>query len=108
MIVTMQVQLLQLQIVLVLLVVEVMLVQKIIQGLTSGAKRIRLRPTIVPEIQPEFLYCRVHRRHGNDRLLRYQALQDWCNLLSQVTNSKIYFLWIVIIVKIIFISSFLF
>ena len=63
------------------------------QGLTSGAKRIRLRPTIVPEIQPEFLYCRVHRRHGNDRLLRHQALQDWCNLLSQVTNSKIYFLW---------------
>jgi uncharacterized protein YecE (DUF72 family) len=62
------------------------------QGLTDGQARVRLRPVVASCVQPEFLYCRVHRRHGIDRLLRDDALQDWATLLSNVEDRHVYFL----------------
>ena len=67
------------------------------QGLAVGASRVRLRPVVATELQhvPEFLYCRVHRRHGTDRVLRQESIDEWSTLLQPMaqTNCHVYFLW---------------
>jgi len=65
------------------------------QGLLPHQSRVRLRPVVDISSTPEFLYCRVHRRHGDNRLLLPESLQDWSVLLKNLENKHtcIYFLW---------------
>lgn len=51
------------------------------RGMPEGGERVRLRPVLVPGCLPELIYCRVHRRHGTQRILRDDELADWVNLL---------------------------
>eukprot|EP00954_Amorphochlora_amoebiformis_P024216 1364990-Amorphochlora_amoeboformis.AAC.1 len=61
------------------------------RGLPSGSARVRLAPVLVadkgcsfPKVDT-FGFCRVHRRHGTDRLLKPEELKD-CNLFITHPN----------------------
>ena len=61
------------------------------RGLKEGAKRVRLRPTLLNEsaVGCDFLYCRVHRRHGTERLLKAYELDDWStSIVSEFQKKK--------------------
>jgi uncharacterized protein YecE (DUF72 family) len=60
------------------------------RGLQPGQTRVRLRPVIETICQPEFLYCRVHRRHGTNRLLQPDSLKDWAEILTMLENDDCY------------------
>jgi len=85
------------------------------RGLPKGSARVRLEPVLRDCVDqnsksslfdPPFAFCRVHRRHGTNRLLRSEELKDWSLKLNNFTGSgnpvkstsnphrgPIYFLW---------------
>uniref|UniRef100_A0A7S3Z8B6 DUF72 domain-containing protein n=1 Tax=Lotharella globosa TaxID=91324 RepID=A0A7S3Z8B6_9EUKA len=61
------------------------------RGLREGSARVRLAPVLraLPKKNGgdgEFAYCRVHRRHGTDRLMRPEEIQDWVSKLKQYAD----------------------
>mmetsp|Transcript_11394 Transcript_11394/g.15199 ORF Transcript_11394/g.15199 Transcript_11394/m.15199 type:complete len:554 (-) Transcript_11394:159-1820(-) len=54
------------------------------RGLPMGEERVRLPVIVAPQCCASMLYCRVHRRHGTDRLLTCEELNDWVDILEQV------------------------
>uniref|UniRef100_A0A7S2U4D7 DUF72 domain-containing protein n=1 Tax=Lotharella oceanica TaxID=641309 RepID=A0A7S2U4D7_9EUKA len=61
------------------------------KGLREGSARVRLAPVLraLPRKDSDdgdFAYCRVHRRHGTDRLMRPEEIQDWVCKLRQYAD----------------------
>ena len=68
-------------------------------GLAAGARRVRLPVHLCVLPGHGFVFCRVHRRQGNERLLTSEELADWAQRLRAVRDgaggehTTVHFMW---------------